>query len=98
MSGTRGSTSGPPDSAIDPLRVRQANARPVSDGVVVYWMIAARRTGWNFGLERAAEWSVTVEESGKAGTVDISRRLTARRGDVTVRLVVDEYRSLDPPR
>ena len=54
--------------------------------------------GWlhGSGLERSGEWNVTVEESGKAGTVDISRRLTARRGDVTVRLVIDEYRSLDP--
>ena len=56
--------------------------------------------GWlhGRGVDRAGEWSVTVEESTQAGTVDISRRLTARRGEVTVRLVVDEYRSLDPPR
>jgi len=56
--------------------------------------------GWlhGAGLERAGEWSVTVEESSKAGSVDISKRLTARRGEVTVRLVVDEYRSLDAPR
>jgi outer membrane biogenesis lipoprotein LolB len=59
--------------------------------VLVGWLHGA-------GLERAGEWSVTVDETGKAGTVDISRRLTARRGDVTVRLAVDEYRSLDPPR
>ena len=50
------------------------------------------------GVERAGEWSVTVEETSKAGSVDISKRLTARRGDVTVRLVVDEYRAPDPPR
>ena len=24
---------------------------------VLYWMIAARRTGWNFALDRAVEWS-----------------------------------------
>lgn len=33
------------------------NERPVNPGgaFVVYWMIAARRAGWNFGLQRAAE-------------------------------------------
>jgi outer membrane biogenesis lipoprotein LolB len=40
-------------------------------------------------------WNVAIEESQRAGTVDLARRLTARRGDVTVRLVVDEYRSLE---
>ena len=48
----------PPDTRVDALRVRAANARPVRrDGPVVYWMIAARRAGWSFGLERAIEWA-----------------------------------------
>ena len=43
----------------------------------------------------AGEWVVSIEETQRAGSVDMARRLSARRGDVTVRLVVDEYRSLD---
>ncbi|HUP96907.1 MAG TPA: outer membrane lipoprotein LolB [Usitatibacter sp.] len=43
----------------------------------------------------AAGWSISIEERQKAGVVDIARRLSATRGDVTVRLVVDDYRALD---
>jgi outer membrane biogenesis lipoprotein LolB len=39
-------------------------------------------------------WEVTIEETQKAGAVDIARRISVRRGDVLVRLVVDEYREL----
>ena len=39
-------------------------------------------------------WNVTIEETQKAGAVDIARRMSAIRGEVTVRLVVDEYREL----
>ena len=42
-----------------------------------------------------SDWNVTLEEKQAAGRVEIARRIVARRGDVTVRLVVDEYRSLD---
>lgn len=43
--------SSPPD-----LRVRQCNAGSINAGgeYVLYWMIAARRTSYSFGLERAA--------------------------------------------
>lgn len=40
------------------------------------------------------EWSVTIEETQRAGAVDLARRISATRGDVVVRLVVDEYRAL----
>lgn len=43
------------------------------------------------------DWAVTVEETQGAGAVAIARRLSARRGDVTVRLAVDEYRALTQP-
>jgi deoxyribodipyrimidine photo-lyase len=48
-----------PKSRVPTVRVRPANAAPVRpDGeYVLYWMIAARRTHYNFGLERAAEWA-----------------------------------------
>ena len=47
---------------------------------------AASRDGWN----------VTIEETQRAGSVDIARRIHASRGDATVRLVVDDYRVLTP--
>ena len=50
------------------------------------------------GPAQGGDWQVTVEESNPAGSVSVARRLTARRGDVTVRLVVDEYRALEAAR
>jgi deoxyribodipyrimidine photo-lyase len=40
-------------------RVAAANTAPVLDDrpCVLYWMIAARRGTWNFGLQRAVEWA-----------------------------------------
>jgi deoxyribodipyrimidine photo-lyase len=44
---------------VPALRIRRANTRSVRpDGArVVYWMIASRRLRFNFGLQRAADWS-----------------------------------------
>jgi deoxyribodipyrimidine photo-lyase len=49
-------------SAVPLLRVTAANAAPVHGGgdYVVYWMIAARRTRWNFALQRAVDWCVEL--------------------------------------
>ncbi|MGE3779856.1 MAG: deoxyribodipyrimidine photolyase, partial [Pirellulaceae bacterium] len=49
---------------VPPQRVRPASERPVrADGeFVLYWMIANRRGGWNFSLERAVEWAVTLQK------------------------------------
>ncbi len=46
-------------SRVPALRIRAANSRSLrQDGVrVVYWMIASRRVRFNFGLQRAADWS-----------------------------------------
>jgi deoxyribodipyrimidine photo-lyase len=46
-------------SSVPPIRVRACNAAPVrTDGdFVLYWMIAFRRTTWNFSLQRAVEWA-----------------------------------------
>jgi deoxyribodipyrimidine photo-lyase len=40
-----------------PNRIRDANRTPLRPGgdYVLYWMTAARRPGWNFALQRAAE-------------------------------------------
>ena len=39
-------------------------------------------------------WTVKIEETQRAGAIEIARRMSAQRGDVVVRLVVDEYRAL----
>jgi deoxyribodipyrimidine photo-lyase len=46
-------------TAIPDIRLRNCNEADVrSKGdFVLYWMTAFRRLGWNFALERAAEWS-----------------------------------------
>jgi deoxyribodipyrimidine photo-lyase len=43
--------------SVPEIRIRSANNMPVrADGdFVLYWMIAARRTRWNFALQRAVE-------------------------------------------
>jgi outer membrane lipoprotein LolB len=43
-----------------------------------------------------SDWTVAIEETQRAGAVDLARRMSAKRGEVTVRLVVDEYRALGP--
>jgi deoxyribodipyrimidine photo-lyase len=44
---------------ISPVRLSVLQPRPaLADGThVVYWMTAARRTGWNFALQRAVGWA-----------------------------------------
>jgi deoxyribodipyrimidine photo-lyase len=44
---------------VPELRLRPLNTGGVqTDGdYVLYWMVAARRTGWNYALQRAAAWS-----------------------------------------
>jgi outer membrane biogenesis lipoprotein LolB len=41
-------------------------------------------------------WTVAIEETQRAGAVEMARRLSATRGDIVIRLVVDEYRGLEP--
>jgi outer membrane biogenesis lipoprotein LolB len=40
------------------------------------------------------DWHVTVDETQSAGNVQLARRIVATRGDVAVRLVVDDYQPL----
>lgn len=53
--------------------------------------------GWLHGAKAAvhAGWNVTIDESQRAGAVDLARRITATRGDTVVKLVVDGYRALE---
>jgi outer membrane biogenesis lipoprotein LolB len=53
--------------------------------------------GWLHGeVPRASAggWVVTLDETQPAGAVRLARRLTAQRGDVVVKLVVDDYQPL----
>jgi len=53
--------------------------------------------GWLHGTpapQAAGGWKVTVDESQRAGVVELAKRITATRGDTTVKLVVDGYRAL----
>jgi outer membrane biogenesis lipoprotein LolB len=53
--------------------------------------------GWLHGASTAGApegWKVTLDETQRAGSVDIAKRITASRGDVVVKFVVDEYRPL----
>ena len=43
----------------------------------------------------SAEWKVNVDEKQQAGAVTLAKRITASRGDVVVKLVVDSYRPLE---
>jgi outer membrane biogenesis lipoprotein LolB len=57
----------------------------------------AQLAAWLHGSvpsEVAGGWKVVLDETQRAGTVDLARRLTASRGDVVVRVVVDDYRAL----
>jgi hypothetical protein len=37
-------------------------------------------------------WEVAIDEAQRIGDRDLARRITASRGNVVVKLVVDEYR------
>ena len=52
-----------PRSAVPAQRVTIATDRAVrSDGrYVLYWMTSARRTSWNFALQRAVEWATHLQ-------------------------------------
>ena len=49
---------------VSELRIATGNAAPVRSGgeFVLYWMIACRRTEWNFSLQRAIEWAVELRK------------------------------------
>jgi len=53
-----------PQGSVPTIRVQRVNEHGVNrDGnFVLYWMIANRRTHWNFSLERAVEWAVDLKK------------------------------------
>ena len=51
---------GPRHAPTPAVRIRHCNDAPAAAGgtFILYWMIGARRTRWNFGLQRAVELSL----------------------------------------
>ncbi|WP_437187539.1 deoxyribodipyrimidine photolyase [Planctomicrobium sp. SH668] len=51
-------------SSVPSIRVRALNSAPVveSGDFVLYWMIANRRTTWNFSLQRAVDWAISLKK------------------------------------
>lgn len=49
-------------SRVPDIRIRACNEAPARGDreFVLYWMIAFRRTHWNFALDRAVEWAVEL--------------------------------------
>jgi len=50
--------------SVPPIRIEKANNASLnSEGdYVLYWMIANRRTQWNFSLDRAVEWATELKK------------------------------------
>ncbi|MDH3255665.1 MAG: deoxyribodipyrimidine photolyase, partial [Acidobacteriota bacterium] len=74
------------------VRILQKNTAAIrSDGeYVLYWMIATRRTRWNFAMDRAAEWA---EELGKPLLVFEALRTDYRwASDRIHRFIIDGMR------
>jgi outer membrane lipoprotein LolB len=61
---------------------------PLDPRAMAAWLHGASPAG------APSDWKVTIDETQRAGSVDLAKRITASRGDTTVRLVVDEYRAL----
>ena len=59
----------------------------------------AELSGWLHGQPPGrsvtAQWVVSIDEKQSAGVVELARRITATRGDVVVKLVVDSYRAIE---
>ena len=51
-------------SSVPEIRTRSCNSLPVlqNGDFVLYWMIASRRTTWNFALDRAVEWAEKLQK------------------------------------
>ena len=50
--------------AVPAVRIRTIHDRPPRPDAryVLYWMIAARRTSWNFALDRAVQWARDLKQ------------------------------------
>jgi len=50
--------------SVPDIRIKEVNDAPVNPkgDFVLYWMIACRRTSWNYSLDRAVEWSAKLNK------------------------------------
>lgn len=77
-----------PETAADfPTLTEQLLGVPIEPRQLAGWLHGT------VGSVTTSGWIVEVQETQKAGAVDIARLITARRGETSVRLVVDEYRT-----
>jgi len=73
------------------------NFQELTENVLGVPLDPDRIAAWLHGKsleDSAGEWKVSVDETQHAGAVELARRITATRGEVVVRLVVDEYHPL----
>ncbi len=62
---------------------------PLDERLLVAWLHGRPLAG-------PEGWDVTIDEARAIGETTLARRLTARREEATVKLVVDDYRVLAP--
>jgi outer membrane biogenesis lipoprotein LolB len=80
---------GPTESAPDfPSLTERLLGVPLDPKQLAQWLHDP------LGPFTTAGWAVTIDEAQPAGSITIARRISAARGEVSVRLVVDEYRAL----
>jgi deoxyribodipyrimidine photo-lyase len=51
-------------TSVPEIRILECNRVPVNPegDYVLYWMVAFRRTGWNYSLQRAVEWALELNK------------------------------------
>jgi outer membrane biogenesis lipoprotein LolB len=83
----------------DGARAEAASFAELTERVLGVALEPADLAAWLHASPPATDagWKVTLDEKQPAGSIEIARRVSAVRGDVVVRLVVDDYRALDPP-
>ena len=80
-------------------RAEAASFAELTERVLGVAIEPSELAAWLHGSPPSADqgWKVTLDEKQPAGAIEIARRVSATRGDVVVRLVVDDYRALDSP-
>jgi outer membrane lipoprotein LolB len=84
-------------SLSGPAEERAASFAALTEKLLGVALEPSQLADWLHGKvppETPGGWSVTLDETQAAGDVRLARRLTARRGEIVVRLVVDDYRPL----
>ena len=77
---------------------RAASFGALTEALLGVALEPAQLAGWLHAAEGAlapSDWKGVIEERQAAGAVTIARRMSATRGEVAVRLVVDDYKALD---